>query len=243
MSLSNRELSYSGMLAASVLVAAMLFCGRVNAGSVELPSEIGGAFSVKVKSIKDTLAAIRFRSTVRQNYDYSCGSAAVATLLTHHYGQPVSEEQVFRAMYAKGNQPKIQREGFSLLDMKLYLETRGFSADGFEATLEQVTKFGAPGIVLVQDNGYRHFVVLKGINGDKVLLGDPAVGSRVLSRKDFERLWVNHIFFVVHSHRDSAQFNVPGHWVLRPSATLGDAINRDSLAGVTLMRLNPITDF
>ena len=115
-------------------------------GALELPPEFGGAYSVPVKSMKTILAEIKFRTTVRQKFDFSCGSAAVATLLTHHYQRPVTEEEVIKVMYAKGDQAKIQREGFSLLDMKQYLETNGFLADGFEATVDQIIKFGAPGL-------------------------------------------------------------------------------------------------
>jgi uncharacterized protein len=216
---------------------------RAYGGAAELPAEFGGAYSVPVKSMKDMLAEIRFRTTIRQKFDFSCGSAAVATLLTHHYQRPVSEEDVIKVMYAKGDQAKIQREGFSLLDMKLYLESVGFQADGFEATVDQIVKFGAPGILLVQDNGYKHFVVMKGVQNGKVLLGDPALGSRIMAREEFEKIWVSHIFFVVHNNRELAQFNVPSHWYVRPVAFLSDAIGRDSLAAITLLRPDPATDF
>ncbi len=228
------------------LLSAFLLGGaslRAHGGAAELPAEFGGAYSVPVKSMKTVLAEIRFRTTVRQKFDFSCGSAAVATLLTHHYQRPVTEEDVLKVMYVKGDKAKIQREGFSLLDMKQYLESIGFLADGFEATVDQIVKFGAPGIVLVQDNGYKHFVVMKGVQNGKVLLGDPALGSRVMTREAFEKIWVSHIFFVVHNNREVAQFNVPGHWFVRPTAFLSDAISRDSLAAITLLRPDPATDF
>jgi uncharacterized protein len=237
------KLSRHIIIAIAWLSGALSVIPSARSASVELPAQVGGAYSVKVKSMKAALAEIRFRSTVRQKYDYSCGSAALATLLTHHYQLPETEEQIIQVMYARGNQQKILREGFSLLDMKVYLESRGFKADGFEAKLEQIEKFNAPGIALIQDNGYRHFVVFKGLNGDKVLLGDPAIGARVLTRAQFEKSWVNNIFFVIHSHRDTARFNVAAHWFIRPSALLGDAVSRESLAGITLMRLDPINDF
>ncbi len=224
-----------------------LLCGgaalNAHGGAAHLPAEFGGTYSVPVKSMKTMLAEIRFRSTVRQKKDYSCGSAAIATLLTYHYQRPVTEEDVIGVMYANGDQAKILREGFSLLDMKLYLETNGFQADGFEATVDQIVKFGAPGIVLVQDKGYKHFVVMKGVRNGMVLLGDPVLGSRIMARKDFEKIWVSQIFFVVHNHREVAKFNVPSHWYVRPVAFLSDAINRDSLAGITLLRRDSTTDF
>ncbi|HZP85229.1 MAG TPA: C39 family peptidase [Burkholderiales bacterium] len=227
-----------------LLAAGIALCpGLCQAATADLPVEIGGGFSVPVASLKETMARYRFRSTVHQKFDYSCGSAALATLLTYHYETPTTEEETIRAMLIGGDQTKIQREGFSLLDIKNYLEARGFRADGFEATLEQIIEFGAPGIALIQDNGYRHFVVIKGVHDGKVLVGDPALGARVLRRAEFERLWVNHVFFVIHSHRKVARFNVAAQWQVAPSAVLGDALSRQSLSTMMLMRLDPATHF
>ena len=144
------------------------------AGTVEPPPQIGGSFSVPTTSLRE----LRFRSTVRQQFDFSCGSAAVATLLAHHYGQRTSEQAVFEGMYQHGDQAKIRREGFSLLDMKRYLATLGFEANGFEATLEMLGQAQIPAIALIQDQGYHHFVVIKGLRQGRVLIGDPSGGLR-----------------------------------------------------------------
>src|SRR3546814_13412897 len=61
---------------------------------------------------------IPFRSVIRQRYDFSCGSAALATLLTYHYGAPTSEAMPFRAMWEKGDREAIRKVGFSMLDMR-----------------------------------------------------------------------------------------------------------------------------
>ena len=114
-------------------------------GSVEIPAQVGGAFSVPVSSLKES----RFRTTARQQYDFSCGSAALSTLLTHHYGIKVSEQTVFEQMYRVGNQAKIRQQGFSLLDMKRYLDARGIRADGFQVGLDEIESAGVPGIALV----------------------------------------------------------------------------------------------
>ena len=103
-------------------------------GFVDLPAQAGASYSAPVVSMKEQ----RFQKTLHQQYDFSCGSAALATLLTHHYNFPVSEQDVFREMYERGDQNKIRKEGFSLLDMKNYLEAHGFEGDGFVAEIEQL---------------------------------------------------------------------------------------------------------
>nr|WP_229632274.1 C39 family peptidase [Pseudoduganella violaceinigra] len=193
----------------------------------------GASFVVPLTSLKEA----RFRSTVRQQYDFSCGSAALATLLSYHYELPVTEQEIFRDMYARGDQPRIRREGFSLLDMKRYLATRGFTADGFEQPLDQLAQAGLPAIVLVADNGYRHFVVVKGVQDQRVLLGDPAGGTRAMARSAFEAIWQNRLLFVIHGRPGQPRFNAAADWRVAPQALLADGIVRDSLRNVTVPKL------
>ncbi|KQV59862.1 MULTISPECIES: C39 family peptidase [unclassified Duganella] len=193
----------------------------------------GASFVLPVTSLKEA----RFRTTVRQQYDFSCGSAALATLLSHHYDFPVTEQEIFRDMFGRGDQPRIRREGFSLLDMKRYLATRGFTADGFEQPLDKLAQAGLPAIVLVADNGYRHFVVIKGVQGDRVLLGDPAGGTRALPRQGFEAIWQNRLLFVIHGRPGKPHFNETADWRVAPQALLSEGIMRDSLRDVTVPKL------
>jgi predicted double-glycine peptidase len=220
---------------ALVLAALGVFAsGTTHAGSVE----VGGVFSVPAVSLKEE----RYRSTVRQQFDFSCGSAAVSTLLTHHYAHAVTEQQVFEEMYRAGDQLKIQREGFSLLDMKRYLEAHGFEADGFEVPLDKLEGARLPAIALINDNGYNHFVVIKGIREGRVLVGDPASGTRALVRTVFEARWVNQIVFVVTNKQAQAAFNADSDWRVAPRAPLTEAIGRDGLTGLSMPRLGP-SDF
>ncbi|MEO8935258.1 MAG: C39 family peptidase [Burkholderiaceae bacterium] len=211
---------------------------RAFAGSVDLPVQVGGGYSVPVSSLKE----VKFRATVRQQFDFSCGSAALSTLLTYQYGMPVTEEVAFAEMFANGDQAKIRQEGFSLLDIKMFLEKRGFVADGFEAPLEKLNEARIPAIVLLKENGYSHFVIVKGLRDGRVLIGDPAGGTRVMTRGAFDGLWVNEILFVISNRTDIARFNAPSDWSAAPRAPIGDSINRDGIAGTLLPKLGP-SDF
>jgi hypothetical protein len=194
----------------------------------------GGSFAVRVDSMKQ----VRFGTVVRQQMDWSCGSAAVATLLTYHYNHPISESEALEAMYARGNQAKIRREGFSLLDMKTYLESLGYQANGFETSLDRLLRVKVPAIVIINDSGYNHFVVVKGLKHGNVLLGDPAKGNRVISRRAFEQMWENKIVFVITSRRDGVAFNFSEDWRFMASP-LGDALSRDSLGSLLMTRSGP----
>ncbi|KAB7624393.1 C39 family peptidase [Alkalilimnicola sp. S0819] len=201
----------------------------VMAGHVALPGVDGARVPV------ESYAEQRFRDVVKQQYDFSCGSAALATLLSYHYGLATTEQAVFQAMYEAGDPARIRREGFSLLDMKRYLQARGLNADGFRISLERLGQVGVPALALVNLQGYQHFVVVKGVRAEEVLVGDPSLGLRSMSREAFEAAW-NGIFFVVRDRLELARasFNRPGDWRLRARAPLGSAFQGPGLASFTL---------
>src|SRR5690606_32313285 len=97
-----RKLVLSGALALA-LAGGTLTAGPASAQAYFTGG--GGTFAVPVRSLRD----IPFRTVVRQQFDYSCGSAALATLLHYHYGSPSTEAKVFKAMYEVGDQAKIQQ--------------------------------------------------------------------------------------------------------------------------------------
>ncbi|CAJ0796768.1 hypothetical protein LMG7141_03285 [Ralstonia condita] len=216
----------------------VLAWGPASAGSIDMLGTGGGTYSVPVTSMKEA----RFLRTLHQRYDFSCGSAAVATLLTYQYGYPVSEQAVFQAMYLHGDQEKIRREGFSLLDIKRYLESQGFDADGFEQPLEALDTARLPAIVLLSENGYHHFVVVKGMQDGRVLVGDPAMGTRAIARASFESMWDNHLLFVIHNREASATFNSPSDWRVAPRAPLAEGIDRSGLGNIVIPKHGP-SDF
>jgi predicted double-glycine peptidase len=193
-----------------------------------------GRVNVPVTSLKD----IKFQRTLRQQYDYSCGAAALATLLSHHYQTPTPEQDVFQQMYASGDKTKIHKEGFSLLDMQRFLATRGFRADGFKLPVEKLIGEKLPAIVLITDRGFNHFVVIKGAEDGRILIGDPSTGNRVVSMARFQEIWRNKILFVIHSHKDQVAFNTPEDWRGAPRAPLGTGMHQDQLSA-TLPKFGP----
>lgn len=224
--------------AAVLLMAVLVAMPAARAGMVEIPGAGSGSFSVKTMSMKER----QFRYTERQQYDFSCGSAALSTLLTHHYGDPVKEAAVYTTMWEKGDQAKIRKEGFSMLDMKRFLEARGYAAEGYRTSLEKLGKVGVPAIVLIRDGAYNHFVVVKGVRDGKIAFGDPAQGARVMNQAQFERMMINRILFVINGRNTGVVFNDPKDWKVREKAPVGMASGPNDLANVTLMR-RPAGDF
>lgn len=176
---------------------------------VRLSYEAGGNYRVGVMSWWD----IPFRSVIRQRYDFSCGAAAVATLLSYHYGRPTPEMTAFRAMWQTGDQDAIRQVGFSMLDMKSYLDSIGLRAEGFRLEAHELADFEQPLIALIDLNGFKHFVVVKGARGDRILVGDSVLGLTEYSVSDFARMW-NGIALAIVSAPEAPRplFNLAGDW-------------------------------
>ena len=207
----------------------MLPAFSINADTLDFNGGIagGGNYNVPVTSFLER----RFKTVYKQQYDFSCGSATLASLLTYHYDDVVDEHTVFVDMFKNGDQKKIQKQGFSLLDIKFFLERRGYRSDGFKIKLDQLITANVPAITIINNKGYLHFVIIKGLNEQEVLVGDPAVGIKVIPRDVFEEMWKNRILFLIHDKKDIAaqHFQDQKEWALRVKAPLGSAVDRASL--------------
>lgn len=218
---------------ASSLVGALLSVSAVSAyaGNIWIPGSEGG--NVAVRTIQER----KFDHVVRQQYDFSCGSAALATLLTFHYADPTNEQTAFAEMYKQGDQEKIAKVGFSLLDMKAYLDSHGYEADGYSASLDVLAQAHVSAIALINYRGYQHFVVVTGLKENLVLVGDPALGSRVIPRAEFEAMWPKNILFIIKNKSEVGQkyFNTASEWNATGRTPLGEAVSRESLAAISIM--------
>ncbi len=161
------------------------------------------SYSVNVQSFKER----RFLNIIKQERDYSCGSAALATLLKYSYGQKnITESAVLNAMLKDGDKEKIKHEGFSMLDIKNYLTKVGLQSGGFRTSLDKLKAVGIPALALINNNGYMHFVVISGLVDNVVIIRDPAFGNRTMNRKEFEKTW-NGILFVIVDNKQEARKN------------------------------------
>ena len=181
-----------------------------------------GAASADTRRPVRSLLEIRQENVIVQQWDVSCGAAALATLLAYHHGERVTEKAVAQAMLGKTDPLRVKvRGGFSLLDLKRYASARGFQADGYsDMTLADLEKLG-PAIVPVVLDRYPHFVVFRARSGDRVLIADPAYGNRSVEVDVFEKAWQK-IAFVV-ERRDGDQPSRVGPRLqdeLRPSSDM-----------------------
>jgi predicted double-glycine peptidase len=146
-----------------------------------------------------SLQQIRQEDVVRQKWDLSCGSAALSTWLTYDWNTPTPETEIIVWILHRTDPVKIQsRGGFSLLDLKRFAQAHGFAAEGYaDLSLEDLKDLRSPGIVPVRVKGYDHFVVFRGVVGDRAVLADPAFGNLTVPAGRFLKIWKNGLAFIV----------------------------------------------
>lgn len=142
---------------------------------------------------------IHMERIIKQAHDFSCGSAALATLLNYYLGEELSERHVIRGMLEYGDRDRIaERRAFSLLDMKKFVNVLGYKGIGYRADIEDLKALEVPCILPLKINQYRHFVVFKGIHDNHVFVADPSKGNISFSMSDFREMWYENVLLVVY---------------------------------------------
>jgi predicted double-glycine peptidase len=155
-----------------------------------LAAEAAQSYPPLVRSMKE----LRDAGVVRQRFDYSCGAAALATLLTYSLDDPVDEASVLAAVIRESGPEGVaalQKRGLSLLDLAGVAQARGYRAQGFRMPADQLARVSRPVIVFIKPRGYEHFAVLKGVRGDRVYLADPSLGNVRLPLYQFLAMWAD----------------------------------------------------
>ncbi len=202
------------------MAALLAGCLSVGAAAEPVPSkrlnavqlDAGGLLRIRkpVKTFKD----FKTQRAVLQRYDYSCGAAALATILQHYYGLPVNEQSVVAyLLQVHGMDNALQRykekKGFSLLDLKQAAASAGFECLAFaEMTLADLVDLNAPAIIPIRVRGFDHFVIFRGIRDDRVFLTDPVAGNITMKGPQLLGAWNGGIGMVLRSRKGEP----PRHW-------------------------------
>ncbi|MCU4503551.1 C39 family peptidase [Acinetobacter sp. WU_MDCI_Abxe161] len=140
----------------------------------------------------------QFRGIVRQAYDYSCGSAALTTLLNGYVGTSLTEQQTMSGLLQYGEYQRIiERRSFSLLDMKRFVTAIGLESGGYRGEFSDLVNLGQPAIVPISYAGFKHFVVYKAYKDGRVYVADPALGNISFDENRFKEVWDNNTLFVI----------------------------------------------
>lgn len=135
---------------------------------------------------------IRDYEVVKQQYDYSCGIASLATLLDNLYGENFTEADLLKELKELKNfkeNDKNPEQKYSFLDLKKIANQKGYKASGLALDFDNLKKLKIPVIVYIKPKGVDHFSVLKKIDGENVYLADPTWGNSKIRQEKFIEIW------------------------------------------------------
>ncbi len=182
-----------------VAVGLSLACGSMASpalaqeGAIALRADSEMPLNKPIKSMLE----LRYRSVMRQQQDFSCGAAAVGTLLRYAYGVDIDERRIIAEMMKASDPQRVAEQGFSMLDMRNYVQTLGFRGRGYRVDMTAMRGLAIPVIVLLNLNGYQHFVVVKRVAQGRVFIADPALGNRIMQEWEFAPAWNGLVFAIV----------------------------------------------
>jgi uncharacterized protein len=169
-------------------------------GDMKMFPNMKGNEQLRINQTVTPAKEFDFKNVEKQEFDYSCGSAALATLLNGYLGEKFTEQQVIQGLMNYGDAEKIQqRRAFSLLDMKRFVEVLGYNGVGYKAELDDIRALNKPAIIPLELSGYKHFVVYRGIYGNHIFISDPFRGNTSFTIDQFLTMWSQNIVFVVSS--------------------------------------------
>jgi ATP-binding cassette subfamily B protein len=148
---------------------------------------------------------------VRQFNEEDCGAACIATIC-EHYGQKKSLSQVRVSVGTMST-------GTTLLGLKRGAEQLGLQARAAKADLSLIHNLSEIPLPIICHWNGSHWVVLHAEKDDHVMIADPAVGLRELTKDEFVKHWQNGVVLLLEP--DPARFNTleeePGRgglWIL-----------------------------
>lgn len=134
----------------------------------------------------------RDHHVVKQRMDYSCGAAALASIMRYYFQDDVTEKDILTDILNRMTREDLvdrQTKGLSMLDLQEAAERRGYQAVGVKLPLDALPELGGPILVHLETREYRHFAILKGTAEDRVYLADPSRGNMRLPMFRFEKEW------------------------------------------------------
>ena len=138
----------------------------------------------------------RFDWVHEQQYDFSCGAAALSSLADIYWNLDVDEKALLELL------PELEdpRSFTTLLDLAQIAGTLGFSVGAFSIGIDSLTdaldRYGPALAHLNSDEG--HFVLVIAITDRCIVVGDPSVGCVGWTPERFVREWSGVILAVRH---------------------------------------------
>jgi len=153
-------------------------------------------FQLHINSWKE----LKQRNVVMQNREYSCGAAAMATVLRYYWGDAVKEENVLSTLMQMLTPEEIKdrvKNGLAISDLRRTAVKMGYQATIGTMSFEKLAAARVPLVVPIRLKKYNHFVVFRGVVDGRVYLADPIRGNVRPTISEFCSQWQKHTVLVI----------------------------------------------
>lgn len=183
MPLIKKSIGYFAM-AAVWLVAPV--CAHSQSGWHAVYGEIGmSGMPQAVQSYR----SLRYTGVVWQTTWYTCGPAALATLLTEYYDILTDESEMLALAWEAMARVGMDLEtGITMWALKEALLAKDIGSQGYRVSVDQLVDYFARGglpIIMHVTRPQPHYVVGVGMVDGYLAIADPAFGSYLLAPHDF----------------------------------------------------------
>ncbi len=153
---------------------------------------------------------IKHEYIVPQSMDVSCGPAGLSTLLNFYLENPITEFEIIKKLLDQVPIEKVrERKGFTLLDLKNFAESKGYTVTGYKAMdVAFLKEIKRPVLVPINFKNFNHFVIVKGVIADRVFIADPTAGNLSMKISKFEKIWSHGIGLVIEKpkHGETSEY-------------------------------------
>ncbi|MEN4006209.1 MAG: C39 family peptidase [Methanobacteriaceae archaeon] len=136
-----------------------------------------------------TIPQIDTSGIVMQSTDYSCGPAALATVLQNMgFNSTEGELKVLAG---------TDTSGTSMYGLARAAHAKGVSATGMRLSIDDLKRNHIVHVVL---NGTPHYSVVREVSENSVRLADPSLGNIVMTREEFNEIYTGHTLVISNSN-------------------------------------------
>lgn len=122
------------------------------------------------------------RSFVRQQDQSDCGVACLLSVIKYFGGDTKLE----RLREFSGT----TKQGTTLLGLYQAASELGLQAEAYEADISNLIEQEYPCILhIIKDEKLQHYVIFYGVDGDELIISDPAEGVKRITKEELEQQW------------------------------------------------------
>jgi predicted double-glycine peptidase len=143
---------------------------------------------------------IRTDNVVMQQADYTCGAAALATLIRYFWGDKITEVDILASIMTRLSAEELtdrSTNGLSMTDLRRAAVDHGYLAVIGRRTMPQLLEVKVPVILRIRHREHEHFVVLRGFREGRAFLADPIRGNVRLPIEELACEWTDEAVLVV----------------------------------------------